>query len=314
MEQMESTFLASHRTNNYLPLTVRLLPLVPSPTPALSTTYQEALTRFPLSYQQVIGTYHILIDNDIELARHLRDGTTLDAYCDVTVKEAKVAHSYTVRTPDHNNDLCIQGSAIIPAGHPETLCSLRPEHFGLFAIAIHLEIICDFHYIQASSNTYVVIHIDNKAVRQRSLTGIPENMKGTSRVCPDYDVWSETINILHRLPITVAIKPVKGHQADTLYSQFRVRGPVPRHAHYNEQCDEWAAVCRDTNEHQYTTHVFPASRAALVISNHVIPHPTRLLHFCCHYTENSSLYPEEDKVDDHNIPVRRLGLPRAISK
>jgi len=42
----------------------------------------------------------------------------------------------------------------------------------LFAIAIHLEIICEFHDIQASSNSYVrvrvVIHIDNKAVRQRS--------------------------------------------------------------------------------------------------------------------------------------------------
>jgi hypothetical protein len=206
------------------------------------------------------------------LARHLRDRTVLlDAYCDGTVKDAKAAHSYTVRAPDDNNDLCIHGSAITP-GHPETLCSLRPEHFGLFAIAIHLVIICEFHDIQASSNSYVhvVIHIDNKAVRQRSPTGIPNNMKGTSRVCPDYDVWSETMKILHRLPITVAIEHVKGHQADTLYSQFRVRGPLLRHAHSNEQCDEWAAVCRDTNEHQYTTHVFPASRAALVISNYVI--------------------------------------------
>ena len=36
-------------------------------------------------------------------------------------------------------------------------------------------------------------------------------------------------------------------------------------AHYNEQCDEWAA-----NDHQYTIHVFLASRAALAISNYVI--------------------------------------------
>jgi hypothetical protein len=43
------------------------------------------------------------------------------------------------------------------------------------------------------------------------MTGIPNNMKGgTSRVCPDYDVWSETMENLHRLPITVAIEHVNG--------------------------------------------------------------------------------------------------------
>jgi hypothetical protein len=36
---LQSTFLASHRTKNYLPLMERLLPLVPSPTPAPPTTY-----------------------------------------------------------------------------------------------------------------------------------------------------------------------------------------------------------------------------------------------------------------------------------
>jgi hypothetical protein len=51
-----------------------------------------------------------------------------------------------------------KGLAITP-GHPETLCSFRTEHFGAFAIAIHLEATCTFLKNLPSSNAYV-IHID----------------------------------------------------------------------------------------------------------------------------------------------------------
>ena len=251
---LHSTFLASNRTNNYQPMATRLPPLVPSQTPPPPITYQEALNSLP---------YSIPIDNTSELARHIWEGKTLGAWCDGRVKEAKGAHSYTVRTPDDNNDLCIKGSAITP-GHPETLRSLRPEHFGgAFAIAIHLEVTCDFHDILLSSNAYVVIHIDSSSptvtdrhTRQHA-SNIP-SMPWLRRVVWDH---GNSPPSAHHCSNRTCQRP---------YSQFRVRGPLPRKAHYNEQCDEWAAECRDANDHQYTTHVFPASRVALAISNNVI--------------------------------------------
>jgi hypothetical protein len=98
------------------------------------------------------------------------------AYGEMTQSKTPTEHIRTAQTPDDNNDLCIKGSAITP-GHPETLCSLRPENFGAFAIAIHFDAKCTFHNILQSSNAYVVIiHIDNKTVRQRLLTGIPDHM------------------------------------------------------------------------------------------------------------------------------------------
>ena len=66
-------------------------------------------------------------------------------------------------------------------------------------------------------------------------------MTAISRMCQDYDVWATTMQVTENTPIKViTTERVYGHQADKLEASCGVRGPLPRIAHYNEQCDEWA--------------------------------------------------------------------------
>ena len=79
----------------------------------------------------------------------------------------------------------------------------------------------------------------------------------------DYDVWSQTTQLLRILPIIITYCHVKGHQADTLYKQCGTTGPLDQAAHYNEFCDKLAEKTREQNGPLLQKHMHPASMAGL---------------------------------------------------
>ena len=140
---------------------------------------------------------------------------------DGMVKHAKGAHAYTLGTKNDDEHKCVTGTAMTPSDL-SSLTSLRTEHYGALGVAVIMYCLAKIHRVKRSEAITIYHHIDNITVRDRLNKKIMERSLGGT----DYDVWSQTTQLLRILPITITYCHVKGHQADTLYKQCGTTGPL----------------------------------------------------------------------------------------
>jgi len=120
------------------------------------------------------------------------------AWSDGTVKQGEGAHAYTLRTSSDDPRECSEGSSMTP-GDPSTICSLRTEHYGAFAIALIAHIICIRHTITETTGC-LNFYMDNDTVIKRLKYGVLSEMGATKYCKTEFDVWAETVKILDLLP------------------------------------------------------------------------------------------------------------------
>jgi len=197
--------------------------------PTISTvgmTMMDMIDLLPLEYKQAVGNVSLPQDDGLALAECLISGNTISARSDGTVKHGDGAHAYTLRTRYNDPQECLEGSSMTP-WDPQSICSLRTEHYGAFGIALIVHIICIRHSITATTG-YINFYIDNDTVIKRLKYGVQPETGSTKHCKTDYDIWAETLNILIFLPCTSTFSRVKGHQDDALYAFCKVRSPLPR--------------------------------------------------------------------------------------
>ena len=237
--------------------------------PPLSTALPliEILECMPDVWRQAVGQVNLPPDDGMELAERLRSGQTINAWSDGSVCSGIGAHAYTLRSHCTGNDEAISGSATTP-GHPDTISSLRTEHYGALAVVLVVMAI-EWKY-SIGKTGYVTIHIDNSEVVNRTKFGVSDGMSADKHAATDFDVWKETHTIIKKLNTTVCAKWVKGHQDKMLQEQQGGIGPMPLEAHYNIMVDQMAEHQRCKS--RITLSVLPMTSdcASLIIDNNLI--------------------------------------------
>ena len=156
----------------------------------------------------------------------------------------------------------VVGMEMTPAD-PVSVTSLRMEHYGALGVAVIITCLIHIHGVTTPLQS-MIHHIDSTTVcdrlnkRQNTLLMRDSELSGT-----DYDVWAETDNLLKNPLLNIRYKHVKGHQADAQEKKYKVRGPLPQVAHYNEVCDTMVGETRMKYGQPYHLHMFPSSKIAL---------------------------------------------------
>ena len=200
---------------------------------------KDVIDDLPPAYRQILGDIDLPDDDGFSLAHALQDGTLM-SYSDGTVLDECGAHAYTLRCLSDIANLSITGGAP-SCGDPQTISSLRTEHYGFLAIATCVWILCKRYNVTDGHFTSAV---DNSAVVTRITSGLDGLETASRYLTTDYDLWKETLDLLDSLPVTVNLRHVKGHQ-DEMYSQG-IQGPLTRDAFWNVQMDALAASKRLT--------------------------------------------------------------------
>ena len=170
---------------------------------------QQIVHSLPEPYQQILGAIDCPIDDGKELARAIDDrSTTLSS--DGTVAEGCGAHAYTLRTECDQPNHAITGAAPT-SGDPDTISSLRTEHFGVLAGMVWIWILAQKFDITEGHVNGV---IDNLTVVTRLNEGLNENEGHKKQLSTDIDVWKETVDLMSKTHITSKLRHVKGHQDD----------------------------------------------------------------------------------------------------
>jgi hypothetical protein len=237
------------------------------PPPSIDMSLSDIVAHMPSVWRQALGQIQLPSDDGRELAERLRSGQTIDAWSDGSVCNGVGAHAYTLRSYCTGCDEAISGSATTP-GHPDTISSLRAEHYGALATLLVLLALEWKYSIEATG--YITLHIDNLEVVNRTKFGVCDTMAADKYASTDFDVWQETHHLAQRLKTTVCAKWVKGHQDQFLQDVQGGIGPMPLEAHYNIMVDGLAEAQRKNS--MITLPVLPMTtdRASLIIDNTLI--------------------------------------------
>ena len=265
---LHSTYVGSGRTRETIPLHWTREIMRPVTTIkawheriARGQKLEEVIALLPCHLREAVGHIKYPTDNGAQLILEM-NRQEVHAWSDGTVKDVKGAHAFILCPMNDDANTIIVGTEMTPAD-PVSLTSLRTEHYGALGVAVLVTCLIHIHgvTIPLQSMTH---HIDSTTVRDRlnkrqnTLMMSDKELSGT-----DYDVWAETDNLLKNPLLTIRYEHVKGHQADTLEKKYKVRGPLPRVAHYNEVCDTIAGETRMKYEQPYHLHMFPSSKIAL---------------------------------------------------
>ena len=232
------------------------------PPPSKLLTLQEIIDYMPPVWRQAIGEVELPDDDGDEMAAVLRAGNTLKHWSDGSVADGIGAHSYTIRTKCSGEDNAISGDAVTP-GNPDTISSLRSEHFGVLAALILLLAVEWKHSIEPTG--CILMHIDNMEVVNRTKYGVNDLMSAEKYVKTDFDVWNETHQITKMLKTIVCAKWVRGHQDEFLIKKQGGVGPMPMLAHFNIMMDRRAERRRVESVITLPTLSMTTDEASLVI-------------------------------------------------
>ena len=225
-------------------------------------TLRELFDQLPTMYQQILGDIQFPDDDGLALSKAIAAGN-LTIYSDGTVLNGCGAHAFTLRTEsDHDNE-AVTGSAPTN-GDPDTISSLRPEHFGFLAGVLVTWVVVKKYQI---SQGHIHAAVDNMAVVQRMNDGIDPEVGHKQHLATDYDVWKETEQILQSMPITASLRHVKGHQ-DDLHKKG-VSGPLGRDAFWNVRMDALAETARLQTPAPIDS-VFTTTKAVFFCDSHAI--------------------------------------------
>ena len=272
-----STYMAAARVDmsqEIIPLHDRLLQRLPEqttakawPPPSRDLTLTEIFEYMPAAWRQALGSIDLPDDDGAELAEVLRSGNTVRPWSDGSVKDGIGSHAYTLRSFCTGNDKTITGDAATP-GYPDTISSLRSEHFGALAILI-VTLALEWKY-SLEATGHLLLHIDNMEVVNRTKYGVDDAMSADKHVKTDFDVWNETHAITQRLHTNVCTKWVKGHQDKYRNDEQGGVGPMPLEAHFNILVDRRAEQRRIASTITLPTLQMPTDAASVKIGGSFI--------------------------------------------
>ena len=169
---MQSEYIPIHnQTLTPFPVDDPIPPSWPPHSRYLSLT--DIIARMPDVWRQAVGTVELPVDDGEDIAEILRSGSTIRAWSDGSVASGIGAHAYTIRSFCTGTDNHVSGDAVTP-GHPDTISSLRSEHYGALAILLIVLAIEWKYSLEATG--YIVLHIDNMEVVNRTKFGVPMSM------------------------------------------------------------------------------------------------------------------------------------------
>ena len=197
------------------------------------------MNSLPEPYKLILGEVDFPEDDGEALAMAIASGTAT-LYSDGTVEEGCGAHAYTLRTPCDNPANAITGAAPT-SGDPDTISSLRTEHFGALAGLVWVWILVKKF---AMEEGHVNGAIDNMTVMNRLNEGLDNSREYKTHLSTDIDVWKDTEDLLLSIPITCQLHHVKGHQ-DNMHKKGE-HGPLTRDAYWNVQMDRRAEAAQLT--------------------------------------------------------------------
>ena len=169
-------------------------------------TLEQIVHSLPASYQQILGEVEYPEDDRFAVAESIKNRSAMN-YSDGTVDEGYGAHAYTVQPECDNSKLAITGAAPT-CGDPETISSLRTEHFGALAGILWIWILTQKYDID--SGTFEGT-IDNITVVNRLNDGADTDDGHTKQLRADMDVWTESYEVLNKLPLQYKFRPTQSH-------------------------------------------------------------------------------------------------------
>ena len=209
---------------------------------------------------------HLPSDDGASIVQSLRASEQIHGYIDGSVADGLGAHAYTIRPHCETSDLAIVGTAMSP-GDPDTISSLRPEHYGGLCIAVWLWII-EQKYGPIPSGAFTC-HVDNDAVVKRINKGRPALDVPTNMLVTNYNLWIETADVLDNVECGHHFAHVKGHQDDFIVHKQQA-GPLNKHAFWNVQMDHLAAKTHKQNNVPTVTPFFESSKIALMVNGSAV--------------------------------------------
>ena len=232
---------AANNTITYLRCAVNMIPTIPSITLPdrldITLSLKDLGHILPLPYQKLLGEINYPLDDGKALAKAIAEGQAT-MYTDGTVDEGCGAHAYTIRTDTDDDAEALSGPAPM-WGDPETISSLRTEHFGVLAGLLWAWLAMKKYEIDQSILEGTV---DNVIVVNRINDGQETDPDSKLSIASDRDVWDETNILLQRIPLTCNFRHVKGHQDDMHKKGYH--GPLSRDAHWNVHMDRKAEVAQ----------------------------------------------------------------------
>ena len=224
-------------------------------------TLQEIFDKLPKLWQDTLGPIQWPEDDGKSIVAHLQQSNEIHAYLDGSVALSKGAHAYTIRPDCETNELSIIGTAPSP-GNPETISSLRPEHYGGMSTIIWVWILeRKFGPIKTGC---VHLHIDNDTVIKRLSRGMPPSDTPKTSLVTDFDLWMESATIMTQIECRLRFSHVKGHQDDFIIKHNK-EGPLQRHAFWNVQMDRLADQTRRESQAGITPF-YKSSKIALIVN------------------------------------------------
>jgi hypothetical protein len=257
----------------FIPTNGRLLtpqyndPIDTWPPATRDMSLMDIVQGMPDVWRQAVGTIDYPEDDGREIANILQSGGTLRCWSDGSVDKGVGAHAYTIQTNCSGQDKFISGSAVTP-GHPGTISSLRSEHYGVMATLL-LTLAIEWKY-SIGDTGFVLLHIDNMEVVNRTKYGIDDRMSADKHSKTDFDVWQETHMITQLLETTVCAKWVRGHQDRYLNEKQGGVGPMPMEPHFNILMDRKAEMRRKESVITFSTLPMISDTASLVINGCLI--------------------------------------------
>ena len=113
-----------------------------------------AIQSLPPYLREAVGEVNFPDDNGIQLIADMRENNGVHAWSDGTVKHAKGAHAYTLRTKNDDENKCVTGTAMTPIDL-SSLNSLRTEHYGALGVAVIMYCLAKIHRKRSEASYHI---------------------------------------------------------------------------------------------------------------------------------------------------------------
>ena len=157
---------------------------------------QHIANSLPDPYLLILGDVEFPDDDGQALALAIMTGNAT-LYSDGTVADGCGAHAYSLRTECDDPAKAITGAAPT-SGDPDTMSSLRTEHFGSLAGLVWVWILVKKFAIKEGQ---IQGAVDNMTVVNRLNEGLDDSKGHKTHLSTDIDVWKETETLLSSIPV-----------------------------------------------------------------------------------------------------------------
>ena len=199
----------------------------------------ELIEQLPQSLKIMVGEILIPEDEGLSMSEAIVDGRCIGASDGSLLNEfqwKRGSHGYALRETGRTRE-DIVGYGLSPES--DDMSSMTTEHFGMIGLLVLLHVICiQYSLVEEECYDKVIIYVDNKTVVERCNT--TQNLMNLSDYSvPEQDLWSLTTELIKKLPISIDIVWVKGHQNENKFGDI-INGPFQQDVQMNILADELA--------------------------------------------------------------------------